>query len=60
MRKTLDEDFKFVAARKAIAECVLNAAVFGTGVAEIVADEEIELTPSTQPVMEGGMQAVGV
>jgi len=60
LRNHLDEDFKFVAARKAIAECILNAAVFGTGVAEIIADEEIEFTPATQPIMEGEMQAVGV
>jgi len=60
LRNQLDEDLKFVAARKSIAECVLNAAVFGTGVAEIVAEEEIELTPATQPIMEGAMQAVGV
>jgi len=60
LRNNLDEDFKFVAARKAIAECVLNAAVFGTGVAEIIADEELQLIPSTQPVMEGDMAAVGV
>ena len=60
LRNHLDEDFKFVAARKAIAECVLNAAVFGTGVAEIIADEELQLIPATQPVMEGDMAAVGV
>lgn len=60
LRNHLDEDFKFVAARKAIAECILNAAVFGTGVAEIVADEELQLIPATQPVMEGDMSAVGV
>jgi len=60
LRNHLDEDFKFVAARKAIAECILNAAVFGTGVAEIIADEELELIPATQPIMEGDMQAVGV
>jgi len=60
LRNHLDEDFKFVAARKAIAECILNSAVFGTGVAEIIADEELELIPSTQPIMEGDMQAVGV
>jgi hypothetical protein len=60
LRNHLDEDFKFVAARKAIAECILNAAVFGTGVAEIIADEELELVPATQPIMEGDMQAVGV
>jgi len=60
LRNNLDEDFKFVAARKAIAECLLNAAVFGTGVAEIVADEELQLIPATQPIMEGDMSAVGV
>ena len=60
LRNHLDEDFKFVAARKAIAECILNSAVFGTGIAEIVADEEIELTPAMEPILEGDMQAVGV
>ena len=60
LRNTLDEDFKFVSARKAIAECIINAAVFGTGMAEIVADEELEMTPASQPIMDGAMQAVGV
>ena len=60
LRNTLDEDFKFVSARKAIAECIINAAVFGTGMAEIVADEEIQMTPASQPIMEGAMQAIGV
>ena len=60
LRNHLEEDFKFVAARKSIAECILNAAVFGTGVAEIIADEELELIPAMEPIMEGDMQAVGV
>ena len=60
LRVNLEEDFKFVSARKSIAECIINAAVFGTGVAEIVADEELQLIPSTQPVLEGDMSAVGV
>ena len=60
LRNNLDEDFKFVSARKGIAECILNAAVFGTGVAEIVADEELQMTPASQPIMEGAMQAIGV
>jgi hypothetical protein len=60
LRNQLDEDMKFVAARKAIAECLLNSAVFGTGIGEIVLDEAKELTPATQPVMGGEMQAVGV
>lgn len=60
LRTQLDEDFKFVSARKSIAECILNSAVFGTGVAEIIAEEEVQLTPTTQPIMEGTMTAVGV
>jgi len=60
LRVNLEEDFKFVSARKSIAECIINSAVFGTGVAEIVADEELQLIPSTQPVLEGDMSAVGV
>jgi len=60
VREQLDEDFKFVGTRKQIAEALINAAVFGTGVAEIIADEVTEFTPATQPIMEGDMQAVGV
>lgn len=60
IRNQLDEDLKFVSARRAIAECLINAAVFGTGVAEIVADEETEFVPAMQPIMDGDMQAVGV
>ena len=60
MREQLIEDFKFTKTRKAIAECILNSAVYGTGVGELVLDEVKELVPATQPVMDGAMQAVGV
>ena len=60
MREQLIEDFKFTKTRKSIAECILNSAVYGTGVGELVLDEVKELVPSTQPIMEGAMQAVGV
>lgn len=60
VREHLDEDLKFVSARKSVAECILNSAIFGTGIGEIIAEEQIEFTPATQPVMEGDMQAVGV
>ena len=46
--------------RKSVAECLINAAVFGTGVGEIVIEEMKEMTPGTQPVMGGDLQAVGV
>jgi len=60
IREQLTEDFNFVGVRKQIAECLINAAVFGTGVAEIVANEVKEFKPATQPIMDGEMQAVGV
>ncbi len=60
VREQLTEDFNFVGVRKQIAECLINAAVFGTGMAEIVAEEVKEFTPATQPILDGEMQAVGV
>jgi len=39
---------------------LLNAAVFGTGMAELVLDEVQDFTPATQPILDGAMQAVGV
>ena len=60
LREQLMEDFQFTKTRKAVAECILNSAVFGTGMAEIVIDEIQEMKPATQPIMDGAMQAVGV
>ena len=60
LRKHLDEDFTKNKVRKSVAECLINAAVFGTGIAEIVLSEEKEMAPATQPVMGGELQAVGV
>jgi hypothetical protein len=60
IREQLTEDFHYVGARKQIAECLINAAVFGTGVAEVVGYETKEFVPATQPIMDGDMQAVGV
>ncbi len=59
-RNALDEEFKYTKTRKAVAECLLNAAVFGTGMAELVLDEVQDFTPATQPILDGAMQAVGV
>jgi hypothetical protein len=60
LREQLSEDFQFTKTRKAVAECILNAAVFGTGVAEVVIEEVKEMKPASQPIMDGAMQAVGV
>ena len=60
LRKHLDQDFKKNKVRKGVAECLINAAVFGTGIAEIVLAEEKEMAPAAQPVMGGELQAIGV
>ena len=60
LRNHLEEDFKKNKVRKGVAECLINAAVFGTGIAEIVLEEEKEMAPATQPVMGGELQAIGV
>tara|TARA_R110002072_G_scaffold191951_2_gene348643 strand:- start:669 stop:2651 length:1983 start_codon:yes stop_codon:yes gene_type:complete len=60
LRETLFKEFKKNRVRKGVAECLLNAAVFGTGIAEIVLEEEKEMAPATQPVMGGELTAVGV
>ena len=60
LKTQLTEDMHFSKARSSIGECLINAAVFGTGIGELVLDEIIELTAGTQPALEGQMTAVGV
>jgi hypothetical protein len=60
LRQKLTEDFEKTKIRKAVAECLINAAVFGTGVGEIVLEEIKEMAPATEPIMGGELTAVGV
>jgi hypothetical protein len=60
LRNKLTEDFEDCMVRKAVAECLINAAVFGTGIGEIIVEEMKEMAPATQPIMDGDLQAVGV
>lgn len=60
MRNQLDEDFRKQKVRQAVSEVLINAAVYGTGVAEVVLDEVLEQAPATQPVMDGQLTAIGV
>ena len=60
LRNKLTEDFEECKVRKAVAECLINAAVFGTGIGEIVIEEMKEMVPATQSLMDGDLQAVGV
>jgi hypothetical protein len=60
LRKKLTEDFEACKVRKAVAECLINSAVFGTGIGEITLEEIKEMAPATEPIMDGQLQAVGV
>lgn len=60
LRNKLQCDFDKLKIRKAISECLLNSAVYGTGVAEIVLDEIKEQKPATRPMMDGQLNAIGV
>ena len=60
LRNKLSEDFEACKVRKAVAECLINSAVFGTGVGEIVLEEVKEMAPAAEPIMGGDLQAVGV
>lgn len=60
LRNKLHEDFTFAKIRKDMSEVILNAAVFGTGLAEVVLDVVKQSTPASEPVMDGQLKAVGV
>jgi len=60
LRNQLEEDMHFAKTRSSVAECLINAAVFGTGIAELVLEEVTELRPATQPAPEMDMMAIGV
>jgi len=60
LREALSEEFTKNKVRKAVGECLINAAVYGTGIGEIVLEKKKEMSPATEPVMDGAMTAVGV
>ncbi len=60
LRKKLNEDFEACKVRKAVAEVLINSAVYGTGIGEIVLEEIKEMAPASQPIMGGELSAVGV
>ena len=60
LRKKLHEDFAHARVRSSVAEVLINAAVYGTGIAEIVIEEQKVYKPATRDVMEGAMKQIGV
>jgi hypothetical protein len=60
LRKKLHEDFDMTKIRRDMSECLVNSAVFGNGIGEVVLEEINEMKPATEEVMGGAMEAVGV
>ena len=60
LRNQLEEDMHFARTRSSVAECLINAAVFGTGIGELVLEEVVDLKAATQPAPDTDMMAVGV
>ena len=60
LRKKLHEDFHHARIRSSVSEVLINAAVYGTGIAEITIEEQKVYAPATQPIMEGAMEQIGV
>ena len=60
LRNKLHEDFERTRIRRDMSECLINAAVYGNGIAEVVLEEINEMKPATEKVMGGAMEAVGV
>ena len=60
LRDQLTKDFKKNKVRKAVGECLINAAVYGTGIAELVLEERKEMRPASRPTIDGQLQEVGV
>ncbi len=60
LKNQLAEDMNFAKARTCVSECLLNAAIYGTGIGEVYIEETKESVPAMQPTPDGQMQAVGV
>jgi hypothetical protein len=59
-RELLNEEFQFTKVRRAISEILINSAVYGTGCGELVLEEVNDVTPASQPILDGAAMAVGV
>jgi hypothetical protein len=60
LQRQLDEDLRRYKVRAACSEVLINAAVWGTGIAEIVITEELEMKPASESIMDGQLTAYGV
>lgn len=59
LKKALKSEFKVTKLRQAISEIILNMAVYGTGIGELIIKKETRSVPATEQLPFPGMQAVG-
>jgi hypothetical protein len=60
LKKKLTEEFALNRTRQHISECIINSAIFGTGIGEIVLHESKRRKPSIQSALDGSTMTVGV
>lgn len=60
LQKALKNEFKVTKLRHAISEIVLNMAIYGTGIGELIIKKETRAVPATEALPLPGLQAVGV
>lgn len=60
VRRQMHEDFKKTKIKKAIDNIILLGEMYGTGIGEIVVEEQTVLAPATQPIPGASVAAIGV
>jgi hypothetical protein len=60
VRTQMHEDFKRSRIKKAVDDVILLAELYGTGIGEIVVNEETVMSPATQPIPGATVAAIGV
>ena len=60
LREKLYQEFSEAQVRQCIGEVLINAAVYGTGIGEVVLEEVMAHEPASSPIMGGQLQAIGV
>lgn len=59
LKRSLKNEFKVTKVRQAISEIILNMAVYGTGIGELIIKKEMRSVPATEQLPIPGMQAIG-
>ena len=60
VRRQMHEDFTFSRIKKSVDDIILLAEMYGTGIGELVIEEQTVMSPDTQPIQGTGMAAIGV